>query len=97
MVRFCYEAFFELILCALINASNIASGSLVWWIISVATIALGALSIIFLFSLFFHRGPYLKGTYAPKTLIHSFWGKRYLSEDVLLRSLAITNTKGDIA
>lgn len=81
MVRFLLEVFFELMICALLNLSSL-QGDRSWWLVSLFTLTAGLLAILALSSLFCRRGPYVAHTYAPATLLGSFWGERALHEDL---------------
>ena len=64
MVRFLYEIFFELMICAFINVTNQEVAGMVWWIVSFAVIVVSIFSLLAIFSLFCFNGPYVKDTYA---------------------------------
>ena len=85
MVRFLYEAFFELCLCALINISASTSrgpGGTGTWLMSLLILVACLTAIIAVISLYFKNGPYVPGTYEKGTFLSSFWGARPLSEQI---------------
>lgn len=88
MVRFLYEAFFELMICAFINVTNQEVGGLVWWVTSLAVIIVSSFVLLAVFSLFCINGPYVRDTYAKGSFMASFWGPRALHQDVLRAALA---------
>ena len=76
MVRFLYEVFFELVLCALINLSASASsapGGNGTWTLSMITLIVGTLTILAFSSLYFRNGPYLKNTFEKGNLCQSLF------------------------
>ena len=88
VVRFLYEASFELLICAFINiSSRSAPGGEFWWIVSLMVISAYVLIILALFSLYFCKGPYVYDTYAKGTILESFWGVRPLHGDIILQAL----------
>jgi len=88
MVRFVYELFFELMICAFINVTNQEAAGFGSWLTSLAVIIVGCTLTLAVFSLFFYNGPSVSETYAKGSLMASFWGTRQLHEDVLKASLA---------
>lgn len=88
MVRFFYEAFFELVLCAFINLTNQEAAGIVSWITSLAIIITAVFATMTVMSLLCFNGPYVRDTYARSSLLSSFWGVRMLHEDVLKAALA---------
>ena len=83
MVRFTYELYFELMICAFINVSSLSGGSIFWWTFSLLVILVGVCGLLVFASLLCSNGPYIDGTYAPNSFIESFWGVRHLHEDVI--------------
>ena len=76
MVRFLYEVFFELVLCALINLSASASsapGGNGTWTLSMITLIVGTLTILAFSCLYLRNGPYLKDTYEKGRLCQSLF------------------------
>lgn len=88
MIRFFYEVFFELIICAFINVTNQDGAGIVWWITSLALIIFTVFTTLAVMSQLFFNGPYVRDTYARSSLLSSFWGVRMLHEDVLRAALA---------
>ena len=82
MVRFLLEVFFELMICAMINVTSVTASGMTWWFISLLTLVAGAVALLAVASLYIKRGPYISDTYAPASLVDSFWGVRHLCEDV---------------
>ena len=86
LVRFLYEAFFELVLCSLINVSYLddgAAGGFLSWMASLVTLIAAAGAIIFTLSLYCANGPYLKSKqYVKGSLLPSFWGIRQLNKEL---------------
>lgn len=89
MVRFLYEIFFELAICAMINVSNYQAGGMVQWFISLIVIVSITLTLLAIMSLFCKNGPYIHDTYARSSLLGSFWGRRALHEE-LVKAAALT-------
>jgi len=88
MVRFVYEVFFELMICAFISVTNQEAAGLGQWLTSLAVIIVGCFFTLAVFSQFFSNGPYVRDTHAKGSLLASFWGVRALHEDVLRAALA---------
>jgi len=88
MVRFLYEIFFELMICAFINVTNQEVAGMIWWIVSFAVIVVSVFSVLAILSMFCFNGPYVRDTYASGSLLASFWGARALHEDVVNAALA---------
>ena len=88
MVRFFYEAFFELMICAFINVTNQQLAGMAWWVTSLAVLVTAFFAMLAIISLLCHNGPYVRDTYAKGSLLWSFWGARALHEDV--RRAALT-------
>lgn len=90
MVRFLYEAFFELCLCALINVSTMTSGpgGMGTWFMSLIVLIACMTAMLAVFSLYFRNGPYLNGVYQKGSILTSFWGVRPLSEQIKNMALA---------
>ena len=85
-MRFLYEAFFELVLCSLINVSYLddgAAGGFLGWMVSLVTLIAATGAIIFTLSLYCVNGPYLKSKqYVKGSLLPSFWGIRQLNREL---------------
>lgn len=88
IVRFLYEVFFELMICAFINLTDVEASGHAQWFASLAIIILGAMATLAIFCMFFANGPYVRDTFAPGSLLASFWGHRNLHEEVLKAALA---------
>lgn len=83
MVRFLYEMFFELAICAMINVSNNEAGGTFQWLISLIVIVALTLTLVATLSLFCKNGPYIHDTFQQSSLLASFWGRRKLHEDLI--------------
>ena len=59
MTRFALEAFFELMVCSMINLTSMEAGGFFWWFVSLATLCAGLVAMIFVVLLYFKNGPYL--------------------------------------
>lgn len=88
MIRFLYEIFFELAICAMINFSDQKAAGIAPWALSVAIIFAIIVALLAVMSLFCKNGPYIRDTYAQGSLLSSFWGSRALHEEVLNAALA---------
>lgn len=88
MIRFLYEVFFELAICAMINISNQQAGGMVQWLISFTVIVMISVTLVVVMTLFCKNGPYIKDTYAPGSVLDSFWGRRMLHDDVTQAAVA---------
>jgi len=64
MIRFLYEIFFELAICAMINFSDQKAGGVAQWMISLATLITLGGALLTIMSLFCRNGPYIKDTFA---------------------------------
>ena len=81
MMRFFVEAFFELMICSMINLTSLEGpGGIFWWVISLVTLCCGLIVTLLVFSLYFKNGPYLQNTFAKGSILASFWGVRPLHE-----------------
>ena len=92
LVRFLYEAFFELMICAFINLPGLKQvpGSSVWWAISLGIAIAGIATTVLLFSMCVRgRGPNVRDTYEQGTLLKSFWGVRELDRSLKQEILSI--------
>ena len=93
MVRFLYEAFFELVLCALINISTSSSGApggTGTWLLSLLVLISAIAAIAFIFTMYFKNGPYVSGTYETGSVLASFlWGVRPLDPQMLQSALSL--------
>ena len=88
MVRFFFEAFFELMICAFINVTSQEIFGVATWATSLAVIIITVFVMLAILSLYCLNGPYVRDTYAKGSLLASFWGPRNLHEDVLRAALA---------
>ena len=88
MVRFLFEAFFELMICAFINVTSQEVVGVAWWIFSLAIIIVTFFVVCAVLSLFCLNGPYVRDSYSRGSLLASFWGTRVLHEDVMRAALA---------
>ena len=87
-VRFAYELFFEIFLCALINVSAFSVGAGNGnWIVSLFALLACAAAIGFMASLYCKNGPYVAGSYAKGTFFSSFWEVRQLNAEVQLSAV----------
>ena len=94
IVRFTYEVFFELMICAFINVSSVSGGSIFWWTFSLGVILASIVGLCVFVTLFCTNGPYIEGTYAPSSLMGSFWGVRHLHEDVIKSAELVPEHQG---
>lgn len=87
-VRFLYELFFEIFLCALINVSAFSVGAANGnWVISLFMLLACAAAIGFMASLYCKNGPYLADSYQKGSFLSSFWEVRQLSADVQMQAV----------
>ena len=59
MTRFALEAFFELILCSMINLTSMEAAGFFWWFFSLMILCAGLVAMVFIIHLYFKNGPYL--------------------------------------
>ena len=59
MTRFALEAFFELMLCSMINLTSMEAAGFFWWFVSLMILCAGLVAMSFIVYLYFKNGPYL--------------------------------------
>ena len=78
-LRFFYEFFLEVSICAMINLAHLDFSSFshgAHWIMSFTVGIVILVYLIWLFSLFYKNGPFLSGFYKRGTFLESFWVAR---------------------
>ena len=78
-LRFFYEFFFEMCLVSLIQIGTRDMSSFspaIQWVTAVIVLSALGLYILWIISLFFHGGPFLRGFYNKGTYFASFWAAR---------------------
>lgn len=91
-VRFAYEFFFEICLCVFIHVNAFgakANLSDFLWALALLLLFVIIAMIVLIGLTFWCGGPYSPtNSYAPKSILNSFWGMRPLSDEMLQSSLA---------
>ena len=87
LVRLLYTAFFELVLCALVNVRVYAPGApggMSTYVLSIVIIFTALIALVAIASLYLWNGPYIKGSYEKGSLLYSLvWGARPLSSSAI--------------
>ena len=81
IVRFFYEVFFEVILCAFINASYIKPGDVNGYVLSIVLICLICVSMLIICLTVRCGGPKHYGVYEKCSFMNYFWGFRSLRQE----------------
>ena len=85
IVRFFYQMFFEIMICALINISYKREGDGIGFAISYALIIVSILLIILIGMTIWRSGPKHYGVYERGTCSTIFWGYRPLKPELLVK------------
>ena len=88
-LRYAYQFFFEVCLCILIHTVSPKDQGNFLWVLSLIFLISVFVMIGFTATLFIKGGPYVAQSFAPKSLMQSYWNKRPLNADMQIVDKAV--------